>query len=116
VRCLLTWFCFFQAEDGIRDFHVTGVQTCALPILVSSCLPSTPSSVLRPKSAKLSTAPPVLPKVVSRLPLLGVLSPGFVPGPLPRSEERRVGKARRRRGRREHHGKQSPCEHVSGRV
>src|SRR5690606_40696141 len=23
----------FQAEDGIRDFHVTGVQTCALPIL-----------------------------------------------------------------------------------
>src|SRR5690606_21233201 len=25
---------FFQAEDGIRVFHVTGVQTCALPILV----------------------------------------------------------------------------------
>src|SRR5690606_41164828 len=24
---------FFQAEDGIRVFHVTGVQTCALPIL-----------------------------------------------------------------------------------
>src|SRR5690606_18909789 len=24
--------CFFQAEDGIREFHVTGVQTCALPI------------------------------------------------------------------------------------
>src|SRR5690606_41011901 len=23
---------FYQAEDGIRDFHVTGVQTCALPI------------------------------------------------------------------------------------
>src|SRR5690606_40903578 len=23
---------FFPAEDGIRDFHVTGVQTCALPI------------------------------------------------------------------------------------
>src|SRR5690606_40459528 len=23
-----------QAEDGIRDFHVTGVQTCALPILL----------------------------------------------------------------------------------
>src|SRR5690606_40415011 len=28
---------FFQAEDGIRDFHVTGVQTCALPIL--TCRP-----------------------------------------------------------------------------
>src|SRR5215510_2990820 len=26
--------CFFQAEDGIRDGHVTGVQTCALPIYV----------------------------------------------------------------------------------
>ena len=28
------WYCFFffQAEDGIRDYDVTGVQTCALPI------------------------------------------------------------------------------------
>ena len=26
------WFFFFQAEDGIRDYKVTGVQTCALPI------------------------------------------------------------------------------------
>src|SRR5690606_12779111 len=26
----------FQAEDGIRDFHVTGVQTCALPISATS--------------------------------------------------------------------------------
>src|SRR3712207_7945942 len=26
------WFVFFQAEDGIRDIGVTGVQTCALPI------------------------------------------------------------------------------------
>src|SRR5438270_10505155 len=29
--CLLFFF-FFQAEDGIRDLTVTGVQTCALPI------------------------------------------------------------------------------------
>src|SRR5256886_13794006 len=28
-------FFFFQAEDGIRDLTVTGVQTCALPILVA---------------------------------------------------------------------------------
>src|SRR5207253_8556775 len=28
----LIFFFFFQAEDGIRDGHVTGVQTCALPI------------------------------------------------------------------------------------
>src|SRR5690606_39350411 len=34
VRYRLSSLCFFffQAEDGIRDFHVTGVQTCALPI------------------------------------------------------------------------------------
>src|SRR6185369_864114 len=30
--CLLCFFFFFQAEDGIRDSSVTGVQTCALPI------------------------------------------------------------------------------------
>src|SRR5690606_39285293 len=29
---------FFQAEDGIRDFHVTGVQTCALPISFLRCI------------------------------------------------------------------------------
>src|SRR5690606_41184877 len=31
-------FFFFQAEDGIRDFHVTGVQTCALPIYGSDSI------------------------------------------------------------------------------
>src|SRR5690606_40110870 len=31
-------FLFFQAEDGIRFFHVTGVQTCALPISETPCL------------------------------------------------------------------------------
>src|SRR5690606_17960682 len=30
--CSVCLIFFFQAEDGIRDFHVTGVQTCALPI------------------------------------------------------------------------------------
>src|SRR2546430_6314867 len=38
-------FFFFQAEDGIRDLTVTGVQTCALPILVrgiSSVLAESP--------------------------------------------------------------------------
>src|SRR2546430_15544222 len=32
----LVFFFFFQAEDGIRDLTVTGVQTCALPISVAS--------------------------------------------------------------------------------
>src|SRR5437870_5891181 len=31
---LFFFFFFFQAEDGIRDGHVTGVQTCALPISI----------------------------------------------------------------------------------
>src|SRR3989441_2857932 len=31
----MTFFFFFQAEDGIRDKLVTGVQTCALPIYLS---------------------------------------------------------------------------------
>ena len=30
--CCMCFFFFFQAEDGIRDDLVTGVQTCALPI------------------------------------------------------------------------------------
>src|SRR3712207_2288989 len=37
------FFFFFQAEDGIRDIGVTGVQTCALPIYTSNrreCHPS----------------------------------------------------------------------------
>ena len=29
------FFFFFQAEDGIRDWSVTGVQTCALPIYIT---------------------------------------------------------------------------------
>src|SRR5690606_40945618 len=38
--CTITTYCsfFFQAEDGIRDFHVTGVQTCALPIYAAAGL------------------------------------------------------------------------------
>src|ERR671919_2322988 len=32
VQRIFLFFFFFQAEDGIRDYKVTGVQTCALPI------------------------------------------------------------------------------------
>src|SRR5256886_10105653 len=39
--CILSLFFFFQAEDGIRDLTVTGVQTCALPISTG-----TPPSVI----------------------------------------------------------------------
>src|SRR5687768_9172027 len=33
--CMFSFFFFFQAEDGIRDVAVTGVQTCALPIFAA---------------------------------------------------------------------------------
>ena len=35
---LIFCFFFFQAEDGIRDYKVTGVQTCALPIWESTVI------------------------------------------------------------------------------
>ena len=36
--CFFLFF-FFQAEDGIRDWSVTGVQTCALPIYLNNIVP-----------------------------------------------------------------------------
>src|SRR5207253_6796923 len=71
----LSQFCFFfQAEDGIRDGHVTGVQTCALPIsaIASWLLPSSNS----PSPTSTTTRGRLLP--CARNPN--------------RSEERRVGK------------------------
>src|SRR5690349_9368867 len=52
---------FFQAEDGIRDLYVTGVQTCALPI---SCLRVPGVLCFRPISQKIS-APTNIAKVDS---------------------------------------------------
>src|SRR5688572_32441900 len=43
------FFFFFQAEDGIRDLTVTGVQTCALPIC--SLMPASPPRTGRGRSA-----------------------------------------------------------------
>src|SRR2546430_16454067 len=36
MRSNVIFFFFFQAEDGIRDLTVTGVQTCALPIFAAA--------------------------------------------------------------------------------
>src|SRR5439155_10659088 len=76
-------FFFFQAEDGIRDGHVTGVQTCALPILgpcVKDCTRATSGSATT--RSEISEASCV---VFSR------------DVPSGRSEERRVGKECRSR-------------------
>src|SRR5258708_16179645 len=42
----IQYFFFFQAEDGIRDDLVTGVQTCALPILEETITNERPSVIL----------------------------------------------------------------------
>src|SRR6266496_1539392 len=50
------FFFFFQAEDGIRDLYVTGVQTCALPICFSPGIPDwDPSRWARSTSSTSST-------------------------------------------------------------
>src|SRR5262249_57174984 len=69
-------FFFFQAEDGIRDWSVTGVQTCALPIL--RLVPAPRAS----RSGTRRSASPTSPASSSCW----------------RSEERRVGKECRSRG------------------
>src|SRR5258708_11547844 len=45
VMWLLAFFFFFQAEDGIRDDLVTGVQTCALPIFIEAMAAGVPQVV-----------------------------------------------------------------------
>src|SRR6266487_2847417 len=58
-------FFFFQAEDGIRDGRVTGVQTCALPISVAWARRSTAPEIAAPASCAsvgcASSAPGPLP-------------------------------------------------------
>src|SRR5690606_40773593 len=91
---------FFQAEDGIRDFHVTGVQTCALPIfapkmmfasaaaeLATSCAASLISN--RPRSE-----PPWIDSSTPWAPSMLASSSGeeIAISAAARSEERRVGK------------------------
>src|SRR2546430_812325 len=82
-RRAATWGCmdiffFFQAEDGIRDLTVTGVQTCALPI---------------------SNLSAHRPSIAIGVPLKSVSEPRKTPltGSNARSEERRVGKECRSR-------------------
>src|SRR5690606_41764890 len=88
------------AKAGIRDFHVTGVQTCALPI--SSMFSSVTLPVLVTVMVYSSTSPTALYAVVAASPLIdvsaftsvkaGVCVPGVSTSP--RSEERRVGRER----------------------
>src|SRR5438876_451164 len=89
---------FFQAEDGIRDGRVTGVQTCALPIFATA-------TAWRISSIR-AHCPAIAVDMASLPVFTTVVSPAEPPGPStndpwwnsdwesprPRSEERRVGK------------------------
>src|SRR2546430_11759534 len=95
VLVLCCFFFFFQAEDGIRDLTVSGVQTCALPILRVSVL-----------SAALSSARDFAPvRILSGACTLSLALASFsaacggatFTSLTTRSEERRVGKEGRSR-------------------
>src|SRR6266403_4584336 len=96
VSCLseknvqMSLFFFFQAEDGIRDLYVTGVQTCALPI----------SNASGGRSTAVISSPCA--RTVSRS--------GASPGRRWRSEERRVGKECRSRWSPYHQTKKNKVE------
>src|SRR5690625_7154182 len=85
---LLFFVFFFQAEDGIRDGHVTGVQTCALPIFAALLGASPGASVsvdvmLDVMSRCFDDFPEWEDKIKEMIPSFGISL---------RSEERRVGK------------------------
>src|SRR5699024_11462194 len=60
----MSYYFFFQAEDGIRDRNVTGVQTCALPISPTSPRPPERSTFVARSCAFTSAA--VMPSAISR--------------------------------------------------
>src|SRR5256886_13711835 len=65
LRCVF----FFQAEDGIRDLTVTGVQTCALPISLDALLGLATSSalpVVLDEFPYLARSTPELPSLLQR--------------------------------------------------
>src|SRR5256885_10905555 len=90
---------FFQAEDGIRDYKVTGVQTCALPIS-----PNPPRPVARGARGQDCGRPGRIPhsvhgRTVRRVRADDLRRPETAPARarVGRSEERRVGKECRSR-------------------
>src|SRR5258708_18875721 len=94
---MLLFFFFFQAEDGIRDDLVTGVQTCALPILIllkgCDAQPLGPSAM----NKKLHASYLAMSQAFELAPNVTVLNSCIIMVKCLRSEERRVGKECRSR-------------------
>src|SRR3989475_2744997 len=97
TRLIFLFFFFFQAEDGIRDLTVTGVQTCALPI--SDVTSKVEGTV--PVTLEVTSASPIAHSklVVNGRTLQELAAPplSFSLNASRRSEERRVGKECRSR-------------------
>src|SRR5690606_40703844 len=88
---------FLQAEDGIRDFHVTGVQTCALPISGSPAIDAGDNSLIPAQLLTDQRGAGFL-RIANGTVDIGAYEVGGECLPFPRtvgtqrSEERRVGK------------------------
>src|SRR2546425_8140674 len=97
VLSRIVYFFFFQAEDGIRDKLVTGVQTCALPIChrLHGGYPAEPGAP-RPASGAVPSRP-VAPRPDGRAAARADADRKEVRPSRRRSEERRVGKECRSR-------------------
>src|SRR5256885_10377926 len=96
-------FFFFQAEDGIRDYKVTGVQTCALPILGNALMAMTAGTPCRRMLAiclRRFAAPAATSSGFSARRSSGSGLPAMIL--YLRSEERRVGEEGRTRGAPDH--------------
>src|SRR5690554_7329317 len=94
------FFFFFQAEDGIRDADVTGVQTCALPICKTASLLTEVTNNKKLKSQLASLHSTIL-KVIQSNRMTGDIRE-FDNALNARSEERRVGKECRSRWETDH--------------
>src|SRR5256885_12237755 len=97
VRSIALIIFFFQAEDGIRDYKVTGVQTCALPI---SRVPQLADRRRRRRCRRSPVAAREAPRVIDATHIYCAACRAIQPVEFERflrSEERRVGKECRSR-------------------
>src|SRR5439155_16690486 len=96
---LFYFFFFFQAEDGIRDGHVTGVQTCALPISLRRTFPAHVAILSAQLCRRIPSTQParLLDARLRKRPPGSPRSASAKSSRTRRSEERRVGKECRAR-------------------
>src|SRR6266496_154860 len=97
INIRLIFFFFFQAEDGIRDLYVTGVQTCALPIslgelkggaaklgqamsVFEAAMPEEVAAPYRSALRRLTDAAPAMPAEAARRIVAADLAAAYGPG------------------------------------